>query len=100
MTEAKYRVAVQPFTGINYDTPFHVTVTANDLAQAERRALRRAAARAKEWNAANPLAMVARRETEAAYRAVTAIRLEAGVLPELDQDGVAVMVVKLVGRPV
>lgn len=76
MNTTEFRVDVQPFTGQDYGDTFTVTVVADGLAQAERRALRRAVARAKEWNAEHPLAAVARRESEAAYRAVGATRAD------------------------
>ncbi|MEV6774419.1 hypothetical protein AB0N05_37860 [Nocardia sp. NPDC051030] len=75
MSESTYAVDIQSYIGGDFAKPhFTVLVRANDLAQAERRAIRRALENASAFNASHPYSFP-RQTYPAAYRAIRAQRL-------------------------
>ncbi|WP_404316431.1 hypothetical protein [Prescottella equi] len=66
-----YAVEIQPSTGFEFkNETFTVRVEADGFDQAARRGVRRAVARAEEWNAEHPEALIPRLTDPQVYRVV------------------------------
>ena len=66
-----YAVEIQPSTGFEFkNETFTVRVEANSFDQAARRGVRRAVARADEWNAEHPEALIPRLTDPDVYRVI------------------------------